>query len=283
MCAHHRRGRRNHAGAHHPHGRIGAGGQGADPAHGRCGQRRVCTGGSGGGNGHAGRLAALRGGRRAIADPCGGGAGHCLPLCAGAGHAHGHHGGHGRGRAPRHSDQGRPGAGGGACRHNRSVRQDRNPHRRQARAGGARARRGRTGRRCVAFGVRPAAAQRPPAGARRHAAGAGAAGVRAGCAGRQGSAGTRRAGRGGRPHLAVGKQPAAAGKRCTGRCAAGPRRRLAKPGLQPLVADSRARRSGAGIGPAGLWRHHQARCVPGHPAAAGAGHPNRHAYGRQRR
>ena len=31
----------------------------------------------------------------------------------------------------------------GACRHNRSVRQDRNPHRRQARAGGALARRGR--------------------------------------------------------------------------------------------------------------------------------------------
>ncbi len=41
----------------------------------------------------------------------GGGAGDRLPLCAGPGHTHGHHGRHRRGGAPRHLDQGRAGAG----------------------------------------------------------------------------------------------------------------------------------------------------------------------------
>jgi Cu+-exporting ATPase len=45
--AHRRHRRRDDAGAHHPHGRVGAGGQGADPAHRRPRQRGVRAGGAG--------------------------------------------------------------------------------------------------------------------------------------------------------------------------------------------------------------------------------------------
>jgi copper chaperone CopZ len=45
--AHHRRGRRDHAGAHRPAGRVGAGQEGADPAPGRPRQRGLRAGGAG--------------------------------------------------------------------------------------------------------------------------------------------------------------------------------------------------------------------------------------------
>ena len=54
--AHDGRRRRDHAGAHHPHGRVGAGGQGADPAHRRPRQRGLRAGGARHRAGHLPRL-----------------------------------------------------------------------------------------------------------------------------------------------------------------------------------------------------------------------------------
>jgi cation transport ATPase len=59
------------------------------------------------------RVAVLRAVRRGHGERRGG-ADHRLPLRAGPGHAHGHHGGHGARRRARHPDQGRRGAGDGA-------------------------------------------------------------------------------------------------------------------------------------------------------------------------
>ena len=56
----HRRRRRDDAGAHHPHGRVGAGGQGADPARRRQGERGVRAGGARHRRAHARRLGCLR-------------------------------------------------------------------------------------------------------------------------------------------------------------------------------------------------------------------------------
>jgi hypothetical protein len=65
----------------------------------------------------------------------GGGAGDRLPLCAGTGHARGHHGRHRRGGAARHPDQGCRSAGTRAPGRRGRLRQDRHAHRRQAAAG----------------------------------------------------------------------------------------------------------------------------------------------------
>ncbi len=99
----HRRRRRrdDDAGRHHPAGARGAGVEGADPAPGGQGRRRVRPGRRGDQRVGVCRLVGLQRGRGRGAGQCGRGAGHRLPLRAGAGDADGDHGRHRARRAGR--------------------------------------------------------------------------------------------------------------------------------------------------------------------------------------
>ena len=125
-------GARDHAGADRPHGGRSAGVQGADPAHGGQGQRRLRPGGAGHRGTHLHRLVG-HGRRPGSRHPDRRfGAGHRLPLRARPRHSDRDHGRDRSGRPVRHPDQGCRGAGTGACRDIRRLRQDRHADRGQA-------------------------------------------------------------------------------------------------------------------------------------------------------
>ena len=117
--------RRNDARADHPAGRIGAGGEGADPAAGGSGVGGVRAGDSRDRARDAGRLVRPRRERRDGGAECGGGARDRVPVRARTRDARRDHGGDGRRGAARRADQGRRGARTRAPDQGRRVRQDR--------------------------------------------------------------------------------------------------------------------------------------------------------------
>ena len=260
---------RDDAGAHHPHGRVGAGGEGADPAHRRPRQRGLRAGGARHRGADGGRLARCRRRLGAGDRQRGRRAGDRVPVRARPRDPDGDHRRHRRRGGARHSHQGRRGARGRAVGRYRGLRQDRDAHRRSP--GRRRRRRGsRRARRCGA-----------PANSRvatpEHAS-AGACGVRA----RPASAGSTS-----RRWQGPARSPAAASK---GRsladamlsAARGCSRNSASTGSRsprrPRPSKRRAARSrgscehdAAGarlLRPAGVRRHRQAACPRrGGPAA----------------